>query len=512
MMIDARLGLQWSFAALFTRVKQLRAFLLRNGVSSGEHVAIHAYNGIETYTSIWAIACVPAVAVLIRPSFKYRETKSVLSISQCSTVITDIDHLVTVLTIQEKLNAIKKIFVIGDSDTRYPSVSQLFRSTPMEDDEVRNEFDGEPSRDLSKTTVFMVPTSGTTGRPKLVEHTHRSYLSSFHIGDPYMNVFCRNDVLVTWASLTHVTGVWKMGGCLHAGAALVVTRFDNLPTYDDMRTICNRYQVTTFMIFPTMSRVILMNANGEPTMSVRNIICAGSRATPGLEHLMRRWFPNLKQLRNLLGQTEAMIYVSITPSGEFDLRSIGYPPSNCQLRLLDTETGEEVASGEIGEIVIKSPSLMKGYFQNPCETSAVFTEDGWLKTGDLAYQDSVTGRYYYVDRIKEMIFCKDNRIYPGELEIVLMEHMCVAEAAVIGVPHPAIGEAPAALVELKNGTQPSEQLRKEIADLVESQLASFKVLYGGVHFVERLPRTELNKVARRRLRELLPDIAPAYAR
>lgn len=78
---------------------------------------------------------------------------------------------------------LQKIFVIGDSDTRYPSVSQLFRSTPMEDDEVRNEFDGEPSRDLSKTTVFMVPTSGTTGRPKLVEHTHRSYLSSFHIGE-----------------------------------------------------------------------------------------------------------------------------------------------------------------------------------------------------------------------------------------------------------------------------------------------------------------------------------------
>lgn len=98
----------------------------------------------------------------------------------------------------------------------------------------------------------------------------------------------------------------------------------------------------------------------------------------------------------------------------------------------------------------------------------------FVSLGDLAYQDSVTGRYYYVDRIKEMIFCKDNRIYPGELEIVLMEHMCVAEAAVIGVPHPAIGEAPAALVELKNGTQPSEQLRKEIADLVECECIQTK--------------------------------------
>lgn len=83
----------------------------------------------------------------------------------------------------------------------------------------------------------------------------------------------------------------------------------------------------------------------------------------------------------MLGQTEAMIYVSITPTDEFDLRSIGYPPSNCELRLVDPETGEEVAFGEIGEIILKSPATMKGYFQNPCETSAAFTEEGWLKTG-----------------------------------------------------------------------------------------------------------------------------------
>lgn len=171
----------------------------------------------------------------------------------------------------------------------------------------------------------------------------------------------------------------------------------------------------------------------------------------------------------VLSLTEAMIFVAITPCDETDLCSVGYPPPFCELRVLDTETGEEVATGEVGEIVMKSPSVMKGYFENAYETQAAHTEDGWLRTGDLGYRDPVSGRFFYVGRTKEVILCLDNRLFPSEVERALLEHPAVADAAVIGVPHRIFGEAPTALVELRQGTQPSAALQQELAALIESE-------------------------------------------
>ncbi|XP_003743762.2 luciferin 4-monooxygenase [Galendromus occidentalis] len=498
--IDAETGREWTFASVLSRVCQLRDFLRRNGVCTGDRVAVYAFNSLESYASVWALASLPAQVVLIRPIFKYREVSSILEISKCPVVITDRAHLNTVLGIQRAVSSLQTILLTDDSDTPIPSIAKLFMTSPD-----AFSYPDPETHDHSDDTAFMIPTSGTAGNSKLVEHTHRSFLSSFYVTAPHVRMLHNHDVVLMSSSISHVTGLWALGGCMHQGIKCVVPRLASLPTFELFRDTCDRFKVSTFLTFPTVFRNILLTATGNPVASVTNIMCGGSRSPPGLGELLRRWFPNLCHVRQLLGQTEVMVYVSITPENETDLQTIGHPPSNCAIRIQNMDTGEENGAGEIGEIVVQSPCLMKGYFQNPDETRAAFTEDGWMRTGDLGYLDPERRRFCFVNRIQEVITCKDNRLYPGELERVLAEHPAVADAAVIGIPHADLGEAPAALIELRPSVQASEVLRAELGNLIEIQFAPYKRLSGGVHFVESLPRTDLNKVVRRKLKDLLPN-------
>jgi long-chain acyl-CoA synthetase len=176
--------------------------------------------------------------------------------------------------------------------------------------------------------------------------------------------------------------------------------------------------------------------------------------------------------------------------------SIGMPVTDTDVKFVDTESGEQVKLGEPGEIWIKSPLVMKGYWNNPEETAKVFTEDGWLKTGDIAYQDE-DGYIFIVDRSKDMIISGGYNVYPREIDEVILKHPKVKDVITIGVPDEYRGEVPKAFVQLEEGV---EATAEEIIAYCREQLASYKVPRL-IEFRNEVPRSAVGKALRRVLRD-----------
>lgn len=503
--VDNFTGVRWTYQELLTQVEQVCEFFKVHGVRKGDNVALHLDNSMEAYVSALAIACIPATTVIIRPSFKYREVSPILNVSESSSVVTDVKHIETIRRTrddQDLRQRIKKIFLIGSSENdEFPSLTKFIFNTSRQHP---YEFTFDDS-DCSDLTVMMAPTSGTSGHPKLVEHTHRSMLNSFYMScHPHVNVFNSSDIILGWSNITHVTGIWNLGCTLQVGATLVVVKHNTVMNFCELRDICEQYQVTSFMVFPMLFKELLGKATGEPIRTLQSITIGGTVAPPGLGHCVQRWFPNIQQMRNLYGQSEALVPVCVTPAFEFDIDTVGYPVTNMKLRIVHRDSGEILGPGEVGEVYYMGPNLMRGYYKNRLATTYIMTDDGWCKTGDVGYLDS-RGRLVYMDRIMEMIRCKDNFLPPAELENVILEHSSVRQVAVIGVAHEAYGEAPTALVVVNKGVKETDALKTEIITLVKNQLASFKRLYGGVFFVPSLPMTDSGKVMRRKLKDMLKE-------
>jgi long-chain acyl-CoA synthetase len=173
--------------------------------------------------------------------------------------------------------------------------------------------------------------------------------------------------------------------------------------------------------------------------------------------------------------------------------SIGVAIDGVQLRVVD-DAGEEVATGEVGELQVKGPNVMKGYWKNPEATKAAISDDGWFSTGDMAKKDE-DDFYFIVDRKKDLIIRGGYNVYPREVEEVLYEHPAVAEAAVIGVKHEELGEEVAAAVSLKSGAQATAD---ELRDFVKEQVAAYKYPRH-VWIVDELPKGPTGKILKREI-------------
>jgi long-chain acyl-CoA synthetase len=198
------------------------------------------------------------------------------------------------------------------------------------------------------------------------------------------------------------------------------------------------------------------------------------------------------------GLSEASPVTHCNPfNGQCRNGSIGLPLPDVEAAIMDSQTGNLLPVGEIGEIVVKGPNIMQGYWNSPQETQAVFV-NGWLRTGDIGYMDA-DGYFYVVDRAKDLILASGFNVYPREVEEVLFEHPAVAEAAVTGITDSYRGETVAAFVVLKPGIEASEQTKREILAFCKEKLAVYKVpkIF---HFRDSLPKSAVGKVLRRELR------------
>jgi long-chain acyl-CoA synthetase len=227
--------------------------------------------------------------------------------------------------------------------------------------------------------------------------------------------------------------------------------------------------------------------------SVRACISGGASLPPSVQ----KEFEKLTRghLVEGYGLTEAAPITHCNPlRGKRKLGSIGLPLPNTEARIVDLISRQPLRQGQIGELQVRGPQVMSGYWRLPSESEQVLHHDGWLSTGDLGYRDE-EGYFFIVDRKKEIIFCGGYNIYPSEVERVLLEHEAVAEAAVMGVSDQYYGSVVTAFVVLREGQQAAEE---ELIQFCYGKLAKFKIPRA-IHFRQELPRNMLGKVIKRQL-------------
>ncbi len=262
--------------------------------------------------------------------------------------------------------------------------------------------------------------------------------------------------------------------------------------------LIQKHRVTVFCGVPTMYSTLL--ANPELTKydltSIRVCISGASSLPPQIQ---KRFIEVTRGfLAEGYGLTEASPVTHCTPvdkSVPLRVGSIGLPLPDTEACIVDAETGDRpLGVGEVGELAVKGPQVMKGYWKKPEETALVL-RNGWLLTGDIAFMDS-EGYFYITDRKKDLIKHKDYSVYPRELEDLFYEHPAVKLCAVIGKPDPIVGEVPTAFVVLKEGFSP---LKEELQNFINNKVASYKAIRE-IEFRKELPLSSAGKILKQKLR------------
>lgn len=335
-------------------------------------------------------------------------------------------------------------------------------------------------------------TSGTVGLPKAVMLTQYNLVCNILQFLSVSGVTDR-DIFLNHLPFSHIYGMnLLMSGAIAAGATQVIMpRFEA----EEFFGLVGRYRPTHLFTVPP---VVLALAD-HPDIAAHDlssILYITSGAAPLPPDVGRR----LERVTGVMvtqgyGLTEASPVTHTNPLDRVKMDSVGIPVPDTEQRIVDPADPErDLPAGEAGELLVRGPQIMKGYWQRPAESAAAFAEGGWLRTGDLARRDD-EGYTYIVDRVKEMIKYKGYGIAPAELEAVLHEHPAVADCAVIGAPDAVAGEIPTAFVVRRQGVSVTAE---DLLAYVEASVAPYKRIRA-IEFVEQIPRSPSGKVLRRLL-------------
>jgi long-chain acyl-CoA synthetase len=355
-------------------------------------------------------------------------------------------------------------------------------------------FDHEPDEDVADRagddTAVILYTSGTTGKPKGAELTHDNLRSNVSAAVGLFDIGV-GDVIFGGLPLFHSFGqTCTMNAAICCGAAVTL-----LPRFDPGKAleILERDKCTIFEGVPTMYGAMLNHPDRKNYDVSCLRCCASGGASLPVEVL--RGFEECFGCKVLegYGLSETSPIASFNhPDRERKAGSIGTPIEGVEMKLVDDD-GNEVAQGEIGEILIKGHNIMKGYLNQP-EATAEAIKDGWFASGDMAKVDE-DGYYFIVDRKKELIIRGGYNVYPREVEEVLYEHPAVREAAVVGVPHDELGEEIGAAIALKDGAEVDAD---ELRAFVKEQVAAYKYPRT-IWFVDELPKGPTGKILKREI-------------
>ncbi|OIK07575.1 long-chain-fatty-acid--CoA ligase [Streptomyces monashensis] len=355
----------------------------------------------------------------------------------------------------------------------------------------------EPQYDVTPAAgddiAVLLYTSGTTGRPKGAALTHAGLRHNTEVNVTEVQRLTSEDVIVGCLPLFHIFGqTCTMNVAVCSGAALtLVPRFEPGAVLDAIA----RDRATVFEGVPTMYAALLQHPADADVSSLRMCVSGGASLPVEVLHGFERRFGCM--VLEGFGMSETSPVVSFNhPDRPRKPGSVGTPIRDVEVRLLDA-SGEDVAPGEVGELAVRGPNVMKEYWNRPEDTAAT-VPDGWLRTGDLARRDE-DGYLFIVDRKKDLIIRGGYNVYPREIEEVLHEHPAVALAAVLGVPDERLGEEVAAAVVLRPGFRADTE---ELRQFVRDRVAAYKYPRR-VWLADALPMGPSGKILKREI------VAPA---
>ncbi len=496
-LVDTSCGRRLTFAEYGGLVESLARGLISVGLAPGEIVAIFLPNSWEFAITYHAATLAGAVPTLLNPSYREREIRYQLETSGAAFLITDAPLLENVNL--AGLPNLRRIFTTRNSNERSQRAgcgdfSSLLQPTSAE-------FP-KPGATSQQTLAALPYSSGTTGLPKGVMLSHYNLVANvFQTIGPNAAPLVPEDVILCFLPLYHIYGLTvALTLSLTLGSTLVL-----MPRFD-VQKVCallTQENITMMLMVPPAMNALCQAAEAGSFPKNHRVRWMKCGAAPLAPELARR----MTDLTGIIvnqgyGMTEASPVTHVghnAPAAMNRPASIGQALALTECRIVDSE-GNEVAEGEAGELVMRGPQFMMGYWKDPQATASVL-RDGWYFSGDIVRADA-DGFYYVLDRSKEMIKYKGFPVAPAEVEALLLEHPAVRDCGVVAKPDVEAGEIPCAFVVLREGFAPSKALEKELRAFVADRLAHHKQPRE-VRFVEAMPRTASGKILRRELRKSL---------
>ncbi|WP_327342332.1 AMP-binding protein [Streptomyces europaeiscabiei] len=487
-LVDVAGGRTLTYGELAALVRGIAAGLAAEGIGKGDVVALHSPNTVLYPVVLYATTTAGGTVTTLSPLATPAEIAKQL-------IDAEARLMVSVSALVETARAAVELMrrqtgrdieiLVCDKAQGHRSVLGLLSDCDVP------VFESEPAVD-----VAVLPySSGTTGVPKGVMLTHRNLCTNLE----QMNAMHRvdeNDRVIAILPFFHIFGLTALvNNALRRGATVYVhARFD----LDAFLTSLERDRIThAYVAPPVMLALAKHPAVGKLDLShLRRVICAAAPLDAGVQTAVA------ERLNVEIGQAYGM--TELSPASHLHADDNRDEPVACvgdllpstQARLVDPVTGLDAAAGEPGEVWIRGPQVMKGYFGRPEDTDALVDGDGWLHTGDIARVDE-KGNWFIVDRVKELIKYKGYQVAPAELEAILVSHPGIADAAVIGVDDEDGNEVPKAFVVPAPGASLTAD---EVMAHVEGQVAPYKRIRR-VEFIEAVPKAASGKILRRRLRE-----------
>jgi long-chain acyl-CoA synthetase len=465
-----------SYRQLDEQASRVAHVLTGLGIRKGDRVAICLPNVPEFVWSYLGVLKIGAIAVSVNPALTAPELEHVLRDSGAAALIAADDVFGRIGAGFTRLSRMR----IGPGTA--PGCVWL-------DELMRGASPDAIGLDLAgSTTAAIVYTSGTTGVPKGATLSHSNVLFTMASKQRYLNI-TPEDRLLLFLPLFHCFGQNAvMNAGLHSGATLILQQGWNAA--NALQSIV-RDRVTILCAVPTHFIALAGAATAEQMRGVRYFFSAAASLPAEIE---RSWLERFgRPIHQGYGLTETSPFASCNHVSRIRPGSIGTPIEGVEMAVVDSE-GRHLPPGEAGEIVIRGPNVMLGYWNRPEETRDAI-RNGWFHTGDIGRVDEA-GCFYIIDRLKDMVIVGGINVYPAEVENVLYLHPAVAEAAVYGVPHSSLGESVQATVVLKLGSMATSQ---ELLAHCRARLAPYK-LPTSIEFADALPKTGAGKILKRKLR------------
>ena len=475
---------QWTYREFNAQVDRCATALADLGVCHGDRVAVLTINVPQFLEVLFACGKLGALFVPLNFRLAGPELSFIVNDAGVHTIVVGPEFIELVDSVRPEL-CVRHFLALqaaeGGEWLDYDDVVSRAAATPS-DNEVKPD-----------EVAIIMYTSGTTGRPKGAMLTHGNVLWN-NINAALSFDTLEDDITLVCAPLFHIGGlnVTTLITFLKGGTVVLLRSFDPAKVLDliEEHRINSMFGVPAMFLF--MSQ--LPGFADRDLSSVRSFICGGA---PVPEPLIRLYQDRGIPFVQGYGLTETAPFASLLPKQD-SLRKVGsagLAPMFTEVRVVDDRM-EDVKPGEIGEVVIKGPNVMKGYWNRPDATAQAITHGGWFHSGDLGVLDE-DGYLFLKDRMKDMIISGGENIYPAELESVLIDHPAVADVAVIGMPDERWGETVVAVVVKAGGVELSPQ---DVIDFANGRMARYK-LPRQVVFTDLLPRNPAGKVLKRELRE-----------
>ncbi len=489
-----------------------RALAEQYGIGHGDRVSVLSQNNPEWCLAFWATVDAGAILVGLNGWWKADEILYGLQDSGSTVLVADRKRFERIADRLDEAPDLAHVFLIDADPGDFPPAAGASVELHRFDELTTSPTSAFPDTPIAEDDAAVIfYTSGTTGKPKGAISTHRSMIANLQntlfstlsgamanpdAGSPLAS--SGPNVSLLTSPLFHVSGCHSglVVGML-AGIKIVIPtgRFDPAHALE----LIQDHGVTVWATVPTMVwRVCEYPGRHDyDTSSVKTVAFGGSPSADELQRRVADTFPNVRSTSNAYGLTETSSVATVIsgPDAKRKPDSVGPPVPTVEVRIVDP-LNKPLSTGETGEVCIRGPILMKGYWNKPEATAEAIDADGWLHSGDIGHLDD-EGYLTITDRKKDMIIRGGENIYCVEIENRLVENPAIADAAIIGVPHPELGEEVKAVVQLESGHSLSED---DVRAWVRAELADFKVpTYVEVR-TDPLPRNASGKLLKNVLR------------